>query len=49
VAGTADAATDGSAGLPDGIRLVLQLPAGAALAGPLQRDWARPVLTRRRS
>ena len=31
--------------LPDGIRLVLQLPPGRALAGQLQRDWVRPTLT----
>ncbi len=42
-------ATDGSANLPDGVRLVLQLPQGAALPGRLQRDWARPLITRRRS
>jgi general secretion pathway protein J len=41
--------TDGSANLPDGVRLVLQLPPGAALPGRLQRDWARPQITRRRS
>lgn len=28
--------------LPDGVRLVLSLPAGAALAGTLTRDWLRP-------
>ena len=42
-------ANDGSANLPDGVRLVLQLPPGAALPGRLQRDWARPLITRRRS
>lgn len=40
---------DASANLPDGVRLVLQLPPGAALPGRLQRDWVRPTLTRRRS
>ncbi|MDB5957245.1 prepilin-type N-terminal cleavage/methylation domain-containing protein [Ramlibacter sp.] len=30
--------------LPDGVRLVLQLPAGRAIAGRLQRDWIRPTL-----
>ena len=35
--------------LPDGVRLVLQLPTGAALSGRLQRDWARPMVIRRRS
>ena len=48
-AGTAGTATDGSANLPDGVRLVLQLPPGAAVPGRLQRDWARPLITRRRS
>ncbi|MBC5785043.1 prepilin-type N-terminal cleavage/methylation domain-containing protein [Ramlibacter sp. USB13] len=31
--------------LPDGVRLVLQLPEGRALGGQLQRDWMRPTLT----
>jgi len=46
--GTAAAPAQGlrSAGtLPDGVRLVLQLPAGGAIAGRLQRDWVRPMLT----
>lgn len=38
-----------AATLPDGVRLVLQLPSGAALPGRLQRDWARPMVIRRRS
>jgi len=29
--------------LPDGIRLVLDIPAGAALSGALTRDWVRPT------
>lgn len=29
--------------LPDGVRLVLNLPPGAALAGLLTRDWVRPA------
>jgi general secretion pathway protein J len=29
---------------PDGIRLVLTLPPGHALHGPLTRDWVRPTL-----
>ena len=37
------------AGLPDGVRVVLELPAGGALSGRLQRDWVRPVVTRTRS
>ena len=32
-----------------GVRLVLQLPPGAAVTGRVQRDWARPLITRRRS
>jgi general secretion pathway protein J len=31
--------------LPDGIRLVLTLPPGPALAGVLTRDWVRPAAT----
>jgi general secretion pathway protein J len=34
-----------SSPLPDGVRLVLQLPAGRALSGQIQRDWMRPTLT----
>lgn len=30
--------------LPDGVRLVLQLPPGRALSGRLQRDWVRPTV-----
>lgn len=30
--------------LPDGVRLVLQLPAGGAISGRLQRDWVRPTV-----
>jgi general secretion pathway protein J len=35
--------------LPDGVRLVLQLPPGGALVGRIQRDWVRPNLTRSRT
>lgn len=31
-----------NSGAPDGIRLVLTLPAGHSLAGVVTRDWARP-------
>jgi general secretion pathway protein J len=31
--------------MPDGVRLVLQLPPGRAISGGLQRDWVRPTLT----
>ena len=30
--------------IPDGVRLVLRLPDGGALAGELVRDWARPTV-----
>ena len=30
--------------LPDGVRLILQLPAGRAISGRLQRDWVRPTV-----
>lgn len=39
-AGTPSAGT-----LPDGVRLVLQIPPGQALSGQLLRDWMRPTLT----
>ena len=32
------------ADLPDGVRLVLDLPAGHPLAGRIVRDWVRPTL-----
>jgi general secretion pathway protein J len=32
------------AALPDGVRLVLTLPDGQAIAGTLTRDWVRPTL-----
>ena len=31
--------------LPDAVRLVISLPQGASLAGPITRDWVRPSLT----
>ena len=31
--------------LPDGVRLILTLPPGQAIAGRLTRDWARPTLS----
>ena len=30
--------------VPDGVRIVLQLPAGGALAGTLTRDWVNPAV-----
>lgn len=41
---TSDARTETVPALPDGVRLVLTLPAGAALAGSVTRDWLRPGL-----
>ena len=35
--------------LPDGIRLVLTLPAGEAINGTLTRDWVRPALAKAKS
>jgi general secretion pathway protein J len=35
--------------LPDGVRLVLSLPAGQAISGTLTRDWIRPTLAGARS
>ena len=48
-ASAAAAATAGAAGanvaiLPDGVRLVLILPAGQAIGGTLTRDWVRPTV-----
>jgi general secretion pathway protein J len=34
---------------PDGVRLVLNLSAGQALAGPITRDWVRPNLNAKKS
>lgn len=31
--------------LPEGVRLVLQLPPGRAISGRLQRDWVRPTVS----
>jgi general secretion pathway protein J len=35
--------------LPDGVRLILQLPQDRAIGGRLQRDWVRPTLSGGRS
>lgn len=35
--------------LPEGVRLVLQLPAGQAISGRLQRDWVSPTVAGGRS
>jgi len=42
---TSAAGATQTATLPDGVRLVLQLPEGRALTGQLLRDWVRPTLT----
>lgn len=39
------AATTTTSPIPDGVRLVLQLPPGRAISGQVQRDWMRPTLT----
>ena len=46
------AATAGAtrtATIPDGVRLILSLPAGQAISGTLTRDWARPTVGGRKS
>ncbi len=52
-AGTAPSAAPPAAGtsggravgvIPDGVRLVLQLPPGRAISGRLTRDWVRPTV-----
>lgn len=37
------AATPASPALPDGVRLILEIPAPHPMAGTITRDWARPV------
>ena len=37
-------AVGASATLPDGVRLVLQLPEGPGISGTLTRDWSQPLL-----
>ncbi len=44
-AGGTTVSTGSSSNIPDGVRLVLQLPAGQALAGKLTRDWVRPTVS----
>jgi len=36
--------SDDEGAVPNGVRLVLSLPAGASLSGDLVRDWVRPTL-----
>ena len=42
--GPGAAPAGGDTGMPDGVRLILDLPAGQAIAGTLTRDWVRPTL-----
>lgn len=42
--GSVSGATRGQEPLPDGVRLVLTLPAGQAVSGRITRDWVRPTL-----
>ena len=37
-------AATASGSLPDGVRLVLTLPAGKSISGTLTRDWMRPTI-----
>lgn len=41
---TPSPAARGTGAIPDGVRIVLNLPAGQAINGRLTRDWARPTL-----
>lgn len=41
---SSDGGTTQSDALPDGVRVVLHLPAGHSLAGKIIRDWVRPTL-----
>ncbi|MEJ6021072.1 PulJ/GspJ family protein [Ramlibacter sp. PS4R-6] len=50
IASVARTAASGAAAVnptqqPDGVRLVLQLPANQAVAGTITRDWVRPQVT----
>jgi general secretion pathway protein J len=43
-AGTAQPPAANNLALPDGVRLILTLPAGQAIHGVIVRDWVRPAL-----
>lgn len=43
--GATPPAQSASAPMPDGVRIVLGLPAGQAISGVLTRDWVRPQVT----
>lgn len=47
-AGAQPAPAPGSA-IPDGVRLVLSLPAGPSVVGDVTRDWVRPTLAGNKS
>ena len=42
---TSGAAAPNTAPVPDGVRIVLSLPAGGAIGGQVTRDWVRPQVT----
>ena len=42
---SATGSTTGTTTLPDGVRLVLDLPGGQALTGRITSDWVRPTLS----
>jgi general secretion pathway protein J len=42
--GNAAVATSADLAVPEGLRLVLTLPAGQAISGVLTRDWIRPTI-----
>ena len=42
---SATGSTTGTTTLPDGVRLVLDLPGGQALAGRITSDWVRPTVS----
>jgi general secretion pathway protein J len=43
-AGTASGVIAAREALPDGIRLILELPAASSFAGKLTVDWVQPAL-----
>lgn len=47
--GTPQATPAQASALPDGVRLVLSLPAGPSVVGEVTRDWVRPTLAGNKS
>ncbi|CAN7405904.1 prepilin-type N-terminal cleavage/methylation domain-containing protein [Pseudorhodoferax sp. LjRoot39] len=43
-ADTPQTGNSGSTDVPDGVRLVLELPPGGAVSGTITRDWVRPTV-----